>query len=214
MSDPSGSVLRALVDRSQPAASAIGLSSAALIMTIFGFVWLGWGFSVSQAFTDFSATRLLPAARWITFYVVFLALLGISIQALRRAHARWKVLAVPSDVLRSRFNKPFRAITFFEGTGCIVVVFLAVVFHRLDLLAAGISLVVGVHFLPLAWLFQFSAYYVAGVAIMLCDLVSVAALRAEAITFAVGVATGVVLWITAVYALFLCRGFLREVAAH
>src|ERR1700674_2366155 len=87
MSDPSGSAVRALVDRSQPAASAIGLSMAALIMNIFGFVWLGWGFSVSQAFTDFSANRLLPAARWITLYVVFLALLGISIQALRRANA-------------------------------------------------------------------------------------------------------------------------------
>jgi hypothetical protein len=214
MSDPSGSAVRALVDRSQPAASAIGLSMAAVIMTIFGFVWLGWGFSVSKAFTDFSANRLLPAARWITFYVLFLALLGISIQALRRANALWKVFAVPSDVLRLRFNKPFRVITFFEGTGCIVVVFLAVVFHRFDLLAAGISLVVGVHFLPLAWRFQFSAYYVAGVAIVLCDLVSVAILRAEAITFAAGIATGIVLWATAMYALLLCRGFLGEVAAH
>ncbi len=214
MSDPSGSAVRALVDPSQPVASAIGLSMAAIIMTIFGFIWLGWGLSVSKAFTDFSANRLFPAARWITFYLLFLALLGISVQALRRANARWKALAFQPDDLRSRFNKPFRVITFFEGTGCVVVVLLAVVFHRLDLLAVGISLVVGLHFLPLGRLFQFSAYYVAGVAIILCDLVSVAVLRAEAITLAAGIATGLVLWITAVYALLLCRGFLGEVSAH
>ena len=50
MSDQAGkNTGRAISDLSQSAKSAFGLGMAALIMTIFGFVWLGWGFSVSGA---------------------------------------------------------------------------------------------------------------------------------------------------------------------
>lgn len=71
----------------------------------------------------------------------------------------------------------------------------------MDLLAAGVSLVVGLHFLPLARLFRFPVYYASGIAIILCDLLSWALLRFQGITFKVGVATGTVLWVTAIYAL-------------
>jgi hypothetical protein len=48
---------RNLVDPSQPGAAVFGLGMAALIMTVFGFVWFGWGFSVAPAFTRFSSGR-------------------------------------------------------------------------------------------------------------------------------------------------------------
>ena len=49
------------------------------------------------------------------------------------------------------------------------------------------------------------AYYAGGVAIVLCDILSVAWLRSDAITFSAGVATGSVLWLMAIYRLFLSR---------
>jgi hypothetical protein len=120
--------------------------------------------------------------------------------------------ATPNE-LRSRFGRPFRMVCFFEGAACAVVVSLALSFHRLDLMAAGISLVVGVHFLPLARLFRLQVYYMAGAAIILTDLLSVSLMKGRNITLGPGASTGIILWMTAIYALFNAREFLREVAA-
>ena len=192
---------RSLTDSSHPAESAFGLGMAALIMAIFGFIWLGWGFSVSSAFTNFSSGSLAPAIRWLSFYAVFVGLLVVSVQAVRKSKKRMMALSVSPKDFRSGFGKSFRVIALFEGIGCGVVALLAIAFHRLDLLAAGISFVVGLHFLPLGRLFRFPAYYVAGILIVVFDLVSIVLLRAESITLSVDVTTGAVLWITAVYAL-------------
>jgi hypothetical protein len=200
-----------LVDPAQPGASVFGLAMAALIMTVFGFVWLGWGFSVDRAFTDFSSNKAAPAIRWITFYISFLALLGTSIQVIRKGK---KVFPGRSGNFRARFQKRFRLISMAEGAGCGIVVFLALTFHRLDLLAAAIGLVVGLHFLPLAQLFHFPAYYAAGIAIVLCDLLSLILLNHDAITLAAGIATGSVLWITALYALLCAEKLLRIAASR
>jgi hypothetical protein len=167
MAGPSDKLVYGLADASQPALSAFGFSAAALIMTIFGFVWLGWGFSVSTAFTDFSSNRALPATRWITLYVAFLVLLATSVQTVRKSKVSMKSTPATPDELRSRFGKPFRMVCFFEGAACAVVVSLALSFHRLDLMAAGTSFVVGLHFLPLARLFRLRVYYMAGVAVIL-----------------------------------------------
>ncbi|MGH9494841.1 MAG: hypothetical protein ACRD3B_07585 [Candidatus Sulfotelmatobacter sp.] len=182
---------------------------AALMMTVFGFIWLGWGFSASSAFTDFSSGSILPATRWISFYAVFLVLLGISIQAVRRSAARMKTAHVSASGFRSRYSRPFKKISFFEGAGCILAVALTVLFHRMDLLAFGISLVVGLHFLPLARLFRFPAYYVAGGAIILTDPIAVAMLRDKAIAMGSAVGAGIVLWLTGMYTLQRGREFLK-----
>jgi hypothetical protein len=213
MSDSSSNLGLGLADRLQPASSAFGLGVAALFMAFFGFVWFGWGFSAYRAFTDFSSGRTLPAARWVSFYVIFLVLLGLSIQALRLSRPQ-VVKAGVSDDFRSRFSKQFRVICFFEGTACGVVALLAVTFHRTDLIAAGISLVVGLHFLPLARLFRMKSYYVAGIAIIISDALSVYLFRGQDITLCVGLATGTALWLTALYLLVLSRDFLRQASDH
>jgi hypothetical protein len=209
MNHPPNSAQPGLADPLQPAASAFGLALAALIMTIFGFIWMGWGFSASAAFTDFSNDAALPATRWILFYVITLVLLGASIQALRRGKSRMKALTIQRDEFWARSGKRLKIVSLLEGAGCGIVVFLALVLHRTDLLAAGISLVVGVHFLPLGRLMRFPAYYAAGTAIILCDLLSLALLRSDAVRFSAAVATGIILWVTAIYALLLSRKFLR-----
>jgi hypothetical protein len=186
-------------DRSRQAGAAFGLGIGALIMTTFGFVWLGWGFSAAQRF---------PVAGWIIFYLVFLALLAAGIRAIRKGRALMKVHPVPRDDSWVKTNKQFKIITILEGVGCGLVVLLTNVFHRMDLLAAGISLVVGLHFLPLAGLFRFNAYYAVGIAIIAGDVLSCALFRGDAITLSVGVATGTILWVTSIYALLRSGKFL------
>ena len=174
-------------------------------MIVFGFIWLGWGFSANAAFTDFALNRALPATRWISFYVAFLVLLGLALQTLRREKVKMKTTSVQRAEFWSRTAPKLKLVSMLEGSGCALVVFLCVMFHRTDLLAAGISLVVGLHFLPLASLTRVRAYYAAGSVIILGDVLSIALLRSDAITFCAGVATGGVLWITAIYTLLRSR---------
>jgi len=202
-----------LVDPSHPELSAFGLGTAAVFMIFFGFIWLGWGFSSSPAFTDFSSDRVLPAARWICFYLAFLIFLAISIVAVVKARHRMKTLAIGPGEYRDRFSKPFRAICFFEGGGCAVAVALALGFHRVDLLAAGISLVVGVHFVPLARLFRINAYFITAAAVIAVDLVCIFVFKGKQVTFLSASATGIILWGTATYLMILERRLDREFKA-
>jgi hypothetical protein len=64
----------------------------------------------------------------------------------------------------------------------------------------------------MAGLFRFPACYATGIAIILCDLLSWALLKSDAITVSVAIGTGTVLWITVVYALLRSRKFLRDAA--
>jgi hypothetical protein len=82
MSDESLETDRCLIDSSPPAESAFGIGMAALIMTIFGFIWLGWGFSVSSAFTNFSYGSLALALRWLSFYGAFVGVVWIIMLAM------------------------------------------------------------------------------------------------------------------------------------
>jgi hypothetical protein len=116
--------------------------------------------------------RTFTVARWIVFYFAFLALLAASVHAVRGGKAVMKVHPAQGDEFRARTGKRFRLVDVLEAAGCGIVVLLIAVFHRWDLLAAGISLVVGIHFLPLAGLFRFPTYYGTGIAIILCDLLS------------------------------------------
>lgn len=185
---------------SDPLGVAFGRSIAAVIMIIFGFFWLGWGFSSWPLFTNFSRGAW-PAVLWILFYGTSLAFLGIGIRALRRTRRQMKILPSGSHDFRSRYGKQFRLISILEGVGCGLVLLLASHFHRMDLLAAGIGVVVGLHFLPLAHLFRFPPYYVTGAAIVLWDVLSSLLLHGSRITLSAGIGTGSVLWITAVYVL-------------
>lgn len=213
MSDPSNPSGK-ISDPFQPADIAFGLSIAAVIMVVFGFFWLGWGFSNSPLFTNFSSGRLRPAIFWIAFYGASLVFLRIAIRALRRAHCLMKVSSPGSQRWRSRLGKQFRLISILEGIGCGIALFLSSHFHRMDLLAAGIGIVVGLHFLPMARLFRFPAYYITGIAIVLCGGLSMLLLQGNPATLCAGVGAGTALWITAVYALARSMRLLNQVRAQ
>jgi hypothetical protein len=196
------------------AGTAFGLSIAAIIMDTFGFAWLCWGYAMSPLIADSSSAGALPWAGWIVLYIVFLTPLSLAIVAMRRARRQvnmhMRTAGTDSRYFRESFGRQFRLISILEVVGIGIVIFLAVYFHRPDLLAAGISVVVGLHFLPLARLFRLPAYYVTGMAIFLCGLLSMIFLHGNDIAFAAGIGTGLVLWITAAYVLRRSRRLLRD----
>lgn len=179
---------------------AFGTSIAAIIMTTFGFVWFGWGLAYASAFV------LWP---WIGVYAGTIVLFVAAVRSLVRgrkllmAHAPGARPFWPS--VRGRFYLVLAG----EFVGSWIVVWITDATHRPDLLAAGIGVVVGLHFLPLSRLFRFSAYLATGLLVVLGDIVIALSVKGDAITFGVGIFDGAILWLTALYALSIASKFTR-----
>lgn len=105
-----------------------------------------------------------------------------------------------SDFWQER-RKAFGVVTVLEVVGCVVVVLLANVFQRPHLIAVGISLVVGLHFIPLGRIFGAASYYWVGSLIVVWDILTITALKSWNSTASAAIATGVILWATAIYVL-------------
>jgi hypothetical protein len=193
-------------NQSEMAGAAFGRGMAATIMSFFGFVWLGWGFSAVAAVSNF------PPALWAAFFIVTAVLMGFAIAALRRGRALMKAQGTSRQEFWSQRRRPFRIVTSLEVLGCVLVVVLANIFHRPDWIASGISLVVGLHFIPLGSIFDFPAYYFVGSLIAAWDILSVAALNSSNSTAFAALGTGVILWVTAIAMLFRSIRLARKLA--
>jgi hypothetical protein len=179
-------------NQAELAGAAFGRGIGAIITTAFGFIWLGWGFSV---------LRDLPAAIWVVYFSVTIALMAFAVIAVRRGRKMMKAQAGLRGNFWQKRRKPFGVVTSLEVVGCIFVVMLANVFRRPDWMAVGISLVVGLHFLPLGRIFVFPSYYWVGSLIVVWDILTITALKSWNWTASAGIATGMILWATAIYAL-------------
>lgn len=161
---------------------------AAIVATSFGFVWLGWGLSVLRA---------LPVVVWILLCCIAAALIVTAVIAVRRGKRLMRGQGTSRRDLWEKRRKPFGVVTLFEVVGCIVVVVLANIFRRADWVGVGISLVVGLHFLPLGRIFEATAYYWVGALIVVWDILAITALKWN-LTASAGIATGVILWAAAI----------------
>jgi uncharacterized membrane protein len=171
---------------------AFGRGMGAIITTTFGFMWLGWGFS---------ALRDLPVAVWVGCYLVAATLMALAVTAVRRGRKMMRAQAESRGDFWQKRRKAFGVVTGLEVVGCIIVVALANVFGRPDWIAVGISIVVGLHFLPLGRIFGFASYYWVGTLIVVWDILTITALKSWNWTPSAGIATGVILWATAIYVL-------------
>jgi len=173
------------------AGTAFGLGMAAIVTTVFGFFWFGWGMGYGS----------VQWYCWVALYLAAIALVVFAVRAMRAGKALMREHPQADDSFRRTMGRRFGAISAAEFAACGVVLMLCIIFHRFDLLAAGISVVVGLHFIPLGGLFRFPVYYWTAAAIVAADAAAVLLLRGDAITVGTGVATGCVLWATALYAL-------------
>lgn len=171
---------------------AFGRGMGAIITTTFGFLWLGWGLGVLGS---------LPAAIWVGYFCIAAALMAFAVTVVRRGRKMMRAQgASQSDFWHTR-RRPFGIVTVLEVVGCIIVVVLANLFRRPDWIAVGISLVVGLHFLPLGRIFGTASYYWLGSLIVLWDILAITVVKSWNLTASAGIATGVILWASTVYAL-------------
>ncbi|MGB7494111.1 MAG: hypothetical protein WBR26_17215 [Candidatus Acidiferrum sp.] len=173
------------------AGSAFGRGMAAIITTTFGFMWLGWGFGV----------RGLPVAMWVGYFSVAAALMAFAVTAVRQGRKMMRAQGWSRSDFWQKRRKAFSIVTVLEVVGCIIVVIMANVFRRPDWIAVGISLVVGLHFLPLGRIFGAASYYWVGSLIVLWDILTITALKSWNLTASAAIATGVILWASAIYVL-------------
>jgi len=169
----------------------------ATLLVISGFLWLGWGYA--------KVARFMPVL-WLVLYAAAATLLMLAVRVLHRGNVRLRAASPASGAMGWRRNGgAFRRVLKAEAIGCGLVVLLCAATFRFDLLAAGIALVVGLHFLPLARLFQLPVYYGTGIAIMAVAVFGVVHFAGPAATVAVGLGTGTILWITAICLLLRSR---------
>jgi hypothetical protein len=179
-------------NQAEMAGAAFGRGMAAMITTFFGFAWFGWGFSV---------LREIPTAVTVVYFSVGVALMAFAVRAVGRGRRIMKAQGAARSDFWEKRRKPFGIVTALEAVGCVIVVMLADVFHRPDLTAAGVSFMVGVHFLPLGRIFASVAFYWVGGVMVAWDILTVTALKSWNQTAVAAFATGVILWAAAFYLL-------------
>ena len=157
-------------------------STGAIIMAFFGAVFgamtLRWQFHVGPA------TLVLP---FLVFGVLTIAALS--------------VMRMPGEgvVPSPRASRAIMWSAIGEGVGLFVAVNVVVNLHRPDLQLPAIALVVGLHFLPIAWAAPFRPFYALGGALVAAAAAGTALGPPIGGTLA-GAASALALWIAAVAA--------------
>lgn len=169
---------------------------AATILAGSGFLWFGWG-----------CARAMPTIwpLWLALYAGTAVLLWAAMRTWRPGKASLHSAQPASGVASWQRAGAFRRLLRAEACACGLVVMLCLVTWRWDWLAAGIALVVGLHFLPLARLFRFSPYYATGIAIVAGVVFDAVRFEGVEMIGAVGATTGAVMWLTAIYILLNAR---------
>ena len=171
-----------------------GSSTGALFMTIFGAVW---GAAGAQALGGIAGAITLAAS------CALAAVLFLGVVRLRRG-----ALGLPRDdspgarEWRGRSLRRFNLVFGLQGVAIALSVFLLARYDLGPLVPAVVAIIVGVHFFPLARLYEIKAYHATGAA--LCVLGAVAFLLAPPTRLPlVGLGCAAALFATAAYMLYL-----------
>ena len=121
--------------------AAFGHGMAAIITTSAGIVWFGWGFSALRSFS---------VAMLVAYLSLAAVLMAFAVKAVMPGRKMMKAQGVSRSDFWKKSRKAFGIVAVLEVVGCIIVLALLGVFRRPDWTAAGVSLIVGLHFLPLA----------------------------------------------------------------
>ena len=177
-----------------------GLSLGIIVLALAGFVWFGWAISVFES----------PAAAAVCGGLDAI-LTGCLIWAGRRVRREargfkrsdLRLGCEEQRIANRRTSSRFRWIVMGEWSGIGLAAFATYHFGRGDLFPPAMSLVIALHFFPLAALFQLSVYRATASA---ASIISIAALLMPATLLGPdlrlilnGVGFGMVMWATAAY---------------
>jgi hypothetical protein len=182
-----------------------GMGVGTMAASFFGAAWIAWGLS---------AARLFHLPEIVTYEFMFVSLMLCSAFLLVKSsllHRTEPSLSVP--VRRTTTPRALVLIVVLEGIGIGIASFIGHAMDRPDLVAVSISIIVGVHFLPFARIFNVPNFYVLGITITSWSVLCWLLFRSGELTAAVGIGTGVILWINSAAGILYARKFLRLIAA-
>lgn len=192
------------IEDSALARSVVGAGRGALVESMFGAGWLGWGLGEAKAFNGVTGP---------TFGCMTLLLLACSIYTLRRGRLlRKKYPAV--DASGPTTLQWYLVVVLAEILGVLLVMGLANRLHRADLGTDWCAMVVGLHFLPLAKIFRSPHLVVLGILMTVWCALCWALFRANALIVSATLGTGILLWGSSVFILLRARRISRSIHAR
>lgn len=178
-----------------------GMTIGALVLTCFATIW------ASQALQGLN--------EWGSWSVVVItcigtvALLALGITTLRAARRLHQEKETPEEEARGKeISRRFGIIDGVQFTAIVAAVVLLRLAQHSEFISPAICLIVGLHFLPLASLFQVRVYFLAGVVLSLLGGGALLALLFGLTpgglytwSVIVGLSTTVILWLTSLFLL-------------
>ncbi len=177
-----------------------GLSNGVLVLALSGFVWvsLGLGVGFHPAATAVGLASLFPLLA-VANLAVFVLLLKAGIRLRRKADGFRLSDLRREDPETGRIVQGLRWVLAGEGVLIAMAGFWSFRLQRGDLAWPWIGLVLGIHFLPLAWLFGVRVYYATGIASSVVALVALAMIEEPPRMLVLGYGMGLVAWCSCVY---------------
>lgn len=171
-----------------PAGAHQGRAIGALVMTAFGAIWMITG------------ANALSILNWEIWLIVAIVTGLLCLVALRQLQAARRIPKTPATASQAKSiqtrRRRFGIILAFEWVPILLVAFVLGRLGHPDFILPAIAVIVGLHFIPLARLFDFPLYYWTGSSFVLVAVASFAidhlALR-QAITC---LGCGLALWLT------------------
>ena len=177
-----------------------GNGNGAIIVTLFGAAWIG--VAVHEMPASLIICALLPALLLVAW--------GVNVvRAANRLRASEPPLNPAEATAESVVGKRFAWIFGAEGVAILIAVNVLANIGKSAFLLPTIGVIVGLHFLPLAKLFQYRLYFWLGILQVALCLGTALALRSRvaALNTAVGLEMGLTLWITVLAVLIRARRF-------
>ncbi len=193
-----------------------GLASAGFFMAFFGAAWWGWGVGgIQGVFLGETVTYFLILA------LATIILLSGGILQLRAASRLPRDTSSPGETRGEAEGKRYGWIFgLVFGLEIVIIALGSIllnVFHHPEFLLPFVSIVVGVHFFPLAKLFNVRLYYVTGALLVLVGVIVMLAVPVQTMVgnlhawdALVGSLCAVILWLTGIYAELRGRSFLKQ----
>jgi MFS family permease len=183
----------------------VGVTSGALVLIVFATLWAAFSL---QGLSKWSSWTVIVIAGLVTVF-----LLALCLATLRSARRLPQEKVAPEEQARGKqIYRWFNIIAGVEFTAIAVTSVLLGRFKHPEFIAPVTVLIVGLHFLPLAFLFQVRVYSLLGAFLSLLGGGALLALllgltlgASLTWTVIIGLSTAVIFWLTSLYILVRAR---------
>lgn len=183
--------------RETSAREVVGVTSGALALSAFSILWAGFALQGLNAWSWWMVLILTAGAT--------VALLAFGLTTLRAARRLPQTQETAEDQARGkRLSRGFNIVSGLEFTLIAVAVVLLISFKHPEFIAPVTALIVGLHFLPLAYLFEVRVYALVGALLALLGggalLALLLGLTLGSLTtwsVIIGLSTAGIFWLTA-----------------